>query len=168
MGPTRLKCWLPEPPPPWPLWFRVAFVMWVISWIAGLVCMVSIVASAQSFDRLLLYPRSLGNGSYESGNLSWCGSSPWPVSDPECVSLSAPAIVARYGLALPVAAPGSFSCLLVMTDGQMYFETAPNTSACRQGTAFMSVEAATYLDETFENNSYEFNRENAALGGRRL
>ena len=75
----------------------------------------------QSFDRLVLRPRSLGGGSYETAILKFCGADGWPTPDPECVGLRAPSTVTRYNLYLPIAAPVLPSCIAVNSAGQMSF-----------------------------------------------
>lgn len=79
------------------------------------------LASAQSFDRLVLRPRSQGDGTYLPAVLKFCGSTDWPTTDPECVGLQAPPEMERYDLYWPIAAPGLTSCIAVNAFGQMSF-----------------------------------------------
>ena len=101
-----------------------------------LVC--SALASAQSFDRLILRPRAQGDGTYLPAVLKFCGSDGWPTSDPECVGLQAPEIVERYDLFWPPAGPVLPSCIDVTPTGQMGF------TACGAGLIFLSTSDAIF------------------------
>ena len=111
---------------------------WLACWgIGGLAVVLSVSEvqlTAQSFDRLLLRPRS------EQGATSWTPGylrsydSQWPGSI-EYVGLQALAGVEGYTLTLPPEAPVVDSCLFVDEDGLLSFLPKQTADACRAGEA---------------------------------
>ena len=111
---------------------------WVLrAWVLyGLVCCYGFQDGlvAQSFDRLLLRPRSdQGATTWTPGYLRFYDSQ-WPGSI-EYVGLQALPGTARYTLTLPAEGPLVDSCLFVDEDGLLSFLPKQAADACRAGKA---------------------------------
>ncbi len=103
---------------------------WLLNVLVALCFSLALVA--QSFDRLLLRPRSeQGATTWTPGYLRFYDSQ-WPGSI-EYVGLQALAELERYTLTLPPEAPVADSCIVVDTDGLMSFVPKQAADACRAG-----------------------------------
>lgn len=122
---------------------------------------------AQSFDRLMLRPRSTGGNTYEPGEIRFYDSR-WPSNDPEIVGLQArddPRGLERYDLTLPPAAAEVDSCIFVDPDGTMYFVATDSQSACRAGRSSIYGGDVGLGSQLVGQASWEYTLEGVSLTG---